>query len=52
MTHEQTIWVTVYAAVLQGLASNPEVRLRWEDLRSRAAVEAHAAVRQIHEGVA
>lgn len=46
---ERKLWITVYSAVLQGLCSNPEVRLDWPDIRERADTEANIACREVRK---
>lgn len=48
--NESHIWASVYAAIMQGLASNPNVRLAWTELRERATAEANAAIRTLRSG--
>ena len=52
MTAEEAeLWAKVYAAVMQGLLSNPDTRHAWAELRERASAEATFAIRTLRNGV-
>jgi hypothetical protein len=49
--NEAELWAKVYAAVMQGLLSNPDTRHAWEELRVRASAEATFVIRTLRHGV-
>lgn len=46
---EKALWIQVYAAVMSGMCSNPDVRHNWAELRDRAKTEANLAIRAMRE---
>lgn len=42
----QILFAQIYAQIVAGLISNPEIRLSWQDIRERASSEALFAIQE------